>query len=422
MHAVDDLSDALETTRRFLTPVRVGLWLRLAVVVVFVSSLGLGLGPSVFGSDFAVLLEEPTPAVEQPPELEDEPPLEEELPLEELLVAAVVLGAIALILWLCYALVAGIMEFVFIESLRSTEVHVRRSFLENLGRGARLFLFRLGLLLVATVLGAIPVALVAFGEGTITDLSAGWLAAYSLYGFGLYLTYSVLRRFTDEFVAPIMLLEERGVLGAWRRFWGTLTANPAEYVVYLVLFWILLIAVTITAWLIVGMGLFALVVTFGLVIALLVVVLGSIGGLLALPVVLVGFAVGLLFMALVWMPITTYFQYYALLILGDTNAELDLIADQRAAVRADDDHGTGQDGWTSGSESWDDRDPWEDADESDPWEHANGVEDADSSADSDRTDEVDPWRDVDGTETDPWADTNGDTDDGNDDGDDDRSW
>jgi hypothetical protein len=36
---------------------------------------------------------------------------------------------------------------------------------------------------------------------------------------------------------------------------------------------------------------------------------------------------------LVAVPVTTYLRYYALLVLGDTNAEFDLIADRRRAIR-----------------------------------------------------------------------------------------
>ncbi|ELY59987.1 DUF7544 domain-containing protein [Natronolimnohabitans innermongolicus] len=419
MHAIDDLSDALETTRGFLTPVRLGLWLRLAVVVVFVSSLGLGVGPSVFGSDFAVLFEEPT--VEQPPEVEDE--VWEEVPVEELLAAALLVAAVAFVAWLCYALVAGIMEFVFLESLRSTEIRVRRYFGRNLGRGVRLFLFRLGVLIIFAALGALPGAVAAVGDGSITDLSTGLLALYSLYGFGLYLAYSAVRRFTSEFVAPIMLLEERGVLASWRRFWGTLTANLAEYTVYLLLVWFLSIAVTITAWVVVGIGLFALAIAFGFVVVLLLVVGGPLGAVVALPIALFGIACGILFMGLVWAPIATYFQYYALLLLGDTNGDLDLLPDQRAAVRA-----AGAGGGGMGRGSWDDADwsasNWDGSgwggtdgwdDDTDPWADPGDPDDARPADESWRGSEVerrdssdwnadpDPWDDaVDGDETEPW--------------------
>jgi hypothetical protein len=53
--------------------------------------------------------------------------------------------------------------------------------------------------------------------------------------------------------------------------------------------------------------------------------------------------------ALVQVPVVTYFRYYALLVLGDTDADLDLIPERRRAVRAG--SGGGPSGEGSGTES-----------------------------------------------------------------------
>ncbi|MFC7138232.1 hypothetical protein ACFQRB_20685 [Halobaculum litoreum] len=38
----------------------------------------------------------------------------------------------------------------------------------------------------------------------------------------------LIEGFTTVFVVPIMVLEERTVLGAWGRLWPTITANPGS--------------------------------------------------------------------------------------------------------------------------------------------------------------------------------------------------
>lgn len=388
MDAIDDLSDALETTRNFLTPVSLGLWVRLAIVVFFVSSLGMG-GPTAPGGDVGTFTDDPTIEEESPQEIEE---LEEDVPVEEILLLLLILVGIVLILWLLYAIISGVMQFVFIESLRSTEVHVRRYFRANLGNGLRLFLFRLGVTLLAGLLGAGPAIAIALGGG-FDDVSGGLIALYVLYGIGLFLVFSLVQRFTDDFVAPIMLLEGRGVLGAWSRFWSTFTGNWTEYVVYLVLVWILSLAITIAVWFVIAFGVLALLVPFGIVIFLLIFALGEIGMFLAIPIGIVAFLAILLFVALVWTPIATFFQYYALLLLGDTNVDLDLIPDQRAAVRSDGGEPAQRDEtWTGDArdhsertdrdDEWDDdADPWDDSDDTDPW------------SDSDDSDDADPWDD-----------------------------
>ncbi|MXV64192.1 hypothetical protein GS429_19400 [Natronorubrum sp. JWXQ-INN-674] len=361
MDAIDNLSDAIDTTRNFLTPIRLGMWLKLAIVVFFVSSLGFG-GPTIPGGDFGTFADDPAFEDGQAEEFEDE--FGEEFPLEELILGLLIIGGIILVFWLLYAIIAGIMEFVFLESLRESEVHVRRYFSGNLGNGVRLFGFRLGIMLVAGVLGTAPAAAI-YLQGGLGDLSGGLIGLYALYGIGLYLVYSIVRRFTTDFVAPIMLLENRGVIGSWKRFWSTGTGNWAEYAVYLILVWILSLAISIAAVFVVMFGMLALAIPFGIVIFLLIM-LGDIGVLLAVLVGVIAFVVMLLFVALVWTPITTYFRYYALLLLGDTNAEFDLIPDQRAAVRSDGGEPTDDGRWDrDGRDEYDDRQPSDSATDAD---------------------------------------------------------
>ncbi|ELZ14617.1 hypothetical protein C477_20799 [Haloterrigena salina JCM 13891] len=428
MDAIDDLGDAIEASRNFLTPIRLGTWVKLAFVVVFVSSLGFGLSTSVPGSDALSVSGDPTGGGWQ---IEN---LDGAVPTDEVAAIGLALVGLALFAWLCYAFVAAIMEFVFLESLRSDEVRVRRYFAGNVGKGIRLFCFRLGLLLVASGLGAAPTYFVAAGGGSPTDLSPGLFGLYSIYGFALYLGYSVVRRFTEAFVAPIMLLEDRGVIGAWSRFWATLTADWTEYALYLVLFWFLYIAVLISAWIVVGIGLFLLLTPI-VIVTFVLVLLGPIGLLVFVVVGPLSLAAVLLFMGLIWTPIATFFRYYALLLLGDTDDALDFVPEQRAAVRGTDAPAVGRDDhWTGTTDGpsrradrssrdgraiddgdpWAETDPWTDTDGADSWDDSDGV-DSDSGPDrdpwgeaSDSDRESDPWDETDDSSgTDQWDDEAG---------------
>ena len=458
MDAIDDLGDAVGASRAFLTPVRAGTWLKLAAVVVFVSSLGFGLETAIPGSDTLLFTDDPTGGGWQFEGVEEPEGTEGQIPTEQIESVLLALAGLFLLVWLCYAFVAGIMEFVFLESLRSREVRLRRHVAANLRKGSRLFLFRLGLLLFVGALGAAPGYFVAAGEGSLSDLSPGLFGLYTLYGGLVYVGYSIVRRFTDEFVAPIMLLEDRSVVDAWGRFREPLTENWTEYAVYLLVTWILTLAVTIAAWTVVGIGLFVLTIPITIVVFVLVL-LGPIGLLLLFVVGPLLLAVVLLFMGLVWAPITTFFQYYALLLLGDTDDDLDLIPDQRAAIRAPDDTvGFGRtDDWTGtkrgqtrrddrGADeraSWERSDPWTDAegsdtdprsgvtdsDDADPWSEDTDGDGSDPWTEANDGDDVDPWDEgTDSEVDDPWGETDDDIDrDGDggavDDGDDDeRTW
>lgn len=421
MDAIDDLGDAIDVTRDLLFPVRVGLWIKLAIVVLFVA--GIGLGGGLPTTDVGPLTEDPgveEPEFDEPPVDDpaiDDPAVEEppeELPTGALAIVLVVLFAIVL-LWLLFAVISAIMEFVFVESLRSTEVHIRRFFRENLGRGIRLFLFRFGVGVLAASSVVIPALLVVLAVSSV-EAAVGFAVLLLLYAFVVYLLYAVVMRFTSEFVAPVMLLEDRGVLSAWSRFWGTMTSNAAEYVVYLILVWILQLVANIAIGLLWLIGGLLLAIPF-VILFVVLLLLGEIGMLLAIPLAILGFLVFLLFVALVQMPVRTYFQYYALLLLGDTNDELDLIPDQREAVRAgkeergepvDRDAETGPDasdghwGQRTDNETRDDGSPWDDEDDRDElW---------DTGDERDRDDGTD--RDDDGS---GW-------DDGRDEDDEDRGW
>ncbi|SDQ51453.1 DUF7544 domain-containing protein [Natronobacterium texcoconense] len=336
MDAIDDLGDAIDTTRNLLLPIRAGLWLKLAIVVLFVGGMGLG-GGVVTPGEIEPLLEEPEiddPAVDEPAV---EEPVADELPEGvdpgDLLAIAALVLVVLLFLWLLFAVISAIMEFVFVESLRSKEVRILRFGWQNLVRGLQLVLFRLFTLLLV---GGLGIALFLTVGGPILEDFSSTAAAFLLFvlAVALYAPYAIVMRFTSEFVAPIMLLEGRNILSGWSRFWGTVTSDLAEYGVYLILVWILQLVVSIAVSFLLAIA--GLVVAIPFVILVVVLFfLGEIGALLAIPVAILGVLAFLLVVGLVQMPFRTYFQYYALLLLGDTNPDLDLIPDQRAAVRED---------------------------------------------------------------------------------------
>lgn len=321
MDAVDNLGDAIDVTRNFLTPIRASMWLKLAIIVLFVSSLGGGF---------------PAGAPTGDPQVSDagvdEATDELDITADELVLALVMLAVIGLAFWLVLGFIGAILEFVFIKSLVSSEVHVRQYARDNLGRGIHLFGFRVAVSLGAGLLVAGPPVLL-YVSGVGLD-AVGPVTVVAFFGYALLvgLLYAVVRRFTSEFVAPVMLLQERGILDAWRRYWQTLRDNPGEYGVYLVLIWILQFVGQIAAGFVIAIAAIVLAIPF--VIAMFVLfLLGPIGWAIAVFAGIFAFLLFLLLIGLVWTPLETYFKYYALLVLGDTDPELDLIPEQRAAVR-----------------------------------------------------------------------------------------
>ncbi|MDS0298647.1 hypothetical protein NDI76_07825 [Halogeometricum sp. S1BR25-6] len=332
LYALDNVDDALDATRAFLTPVDRTTWVKLALVTLFVGGPGANFG----GSQYSAGGNGGGPGTVPPADFG---------PRAWLLAAGIV--GVVVLLALAFSFVGSVMEFVFVESLRNRTVTVRRYWSRRWRQGARLFGFRvvLGLFtLGAVLLFAAPFALslLGFDAGFVPTGGAllGLLVVLLPVFVVLAVVVSLVDGFTTAFVVPIMLLEDCGVLDGWRRLWPTIPAQWTQYLAYVVagfflsLFGGLLVAV-VTAVLA-----FALLVPFGLLfglgIALLVFVAEPLG-IAALVVFGLCYALAVVAAAaLAQAPVQTYLRYYALLVLGDVDPALDLIPDQRRAVRAED--------------------------------------------------------------------------------------
>lgn len=339
MYAVDNLSDAIDVTRDFLTPVDARTWLKLAVVVLFLS--GISLSPPSVPTGETSTAPGMNPMTEEPV---IQTPSGEPVSMDLLIELAIVLAVVGLLIWLVFALIGALMEFVLVDALRSGTVVVRARMREHLGKGLSLFGFKLVLSLIAAAIVAIPAYMLLAPIGSIegsvdrvTLADVGVLFALAgLVGLG----YALVMRLTTEFVVPVMLREDRGIRGGWRRFWATLRRHPLEYVVYVVLATIVSVVASIAITLLAAIALFVLAIPFA-VLVFLAILTGPLAPVLLVLLAIVAIGTVLLVMALFRMPVVVYVRYYALLVLGDTDPDLDLIPNRREAVRA----GTDWDDW-----------------------------------------------------------------------------
>lgn len=324
-YAIDAVGDAFDAARAFLFPVDAGRWLRLAVVVFFLGGVGGGGGDAVTGALNSSDGNGGEPPVAAPPDVPFD--LQEALPV----VAAV--AAVVAALALLFGLVGSVMRFVLLDALRTDEVRVRRPFRRRLGQGARLFGFTLALgLLFALPLLALGAALVLSGP------NVGFAAAVGLFALGLLgallsVPYGLIVGFTNTFVAPVMVAADCGVLAGWRRFWPTLRREWAQFLAFLVVRFLLGIAVGAA----VGIVASAVAAVVGVVALsgglLATLPFGGVEAALATPAGVAALAVlaavGTAFVSLALLPlripVTTYFVAYELLVLRRANAEFDLL-------------------------------------------------------------------------------------------------
>ncbi|WP_440765952.1 DUF7544 domain-containing protein [Natronorubrum sp. DTA7] len=379
MYAIGTLRDAFAVTKRYLGALSYVGWLKLALVVLFLGGISISI------QFVNVPLEAIAEGVDDPE--------------VRWLAAAVLL--LVLVVYGAFRYLAALLEFVFVESLRSEAIRLRRYGRANLGRALWLLAFRALLWLGLVVALAIPVAAVIVGGdiSEVADLSDGQIALLALSALGIFIGWYAVYTLTTAFAVPIMLQQACGPIAAWRRFVPTLASNWSGMLGYLLIAW----SIGFAFWMLFAMIGFFLTF-FGIIAFVLVALLFEAihPNLLWVAVVLLLFAyLGYQYVvAAIEAPVRSYVRYHALLILGDTDDALDLIPAQRAAVRSDDGTGPVVDRSTG-------RDPRETID----WERgtdADGVGRSGKSASSNRRDTArdDPtwdgsaaWNEQDG-----WAD------------------
>lgn len=335
--ALDDVDDAFEATRAFLLPFDAGRWLRLAVIAFFVGSAGgagAGGGGGGGGSGGGPGTVPGLDGVTFP-----------EVALSDAAVAAgLALVVLVLLVGLAFAAIGAVMEFVLVESLRREAVHLRRFFGRYWRGGLRLLGFRLGvsLLAVAAIAAVLGLGLLATGGPDVVTTPFRLFATLAVavpVVLVVAVTGALVLGLTTDFVVPVMLLEGTTVLGGWRRFWPTLRRTWREYAAYVVVSFLLRLAAGLAVGAVVGVVAVVLVVPLGLVgVAGFLATGGQVGwGLLVgLALLVFVFVLALLAVAaVVAVPVVTYFRYYALLVLGDTEAAFDVVPERRAAIRAD---------------------------------------------------------------------------------------
>ncbi|MBX0322908.1 hypothetical protein EGH21_07685 [Halomicroarcula sp. F13] len=363
LHAIDNIDDAIDATQAFLFPFDLRKWLKLAFVVFFVGGGGSGLnfarslnsfddfgqgptGPNGSGSEFAL-----TGTLDVLPSIADgtlsqfTPPGPELPPgAAEALAGAGIVLLVALLAVALFVLVVGLlsnfMEFVFVQSLVEREVHVRRYFGENVGNGVRLLVFRLVFGLVTLLLagGAFLVLFLVVAGGELANLGPEALVASStllILGFAVFAVVSgVVNGFTTVFVVPLMLQGDHGVVQGWRRLLASIGEHPKQYLAYLALSVVLGIGVGIVGAVAGVVAFVVLLIPFGLAAAALWFALGQglVAGVLA-GLVLALFALAMLVVAnLVKVPLQAFLRYYAMLVLGAIDAEMDPVPEVRADV------------------------------------------------------------------------------------------
>lgn len=341
LYATERIDDAVSLTRSLLLPIDAWLWLKLAVVLFFV---GLGSGGSGTVNVGTNVPSAASAGGTLPGFTFD--PGSVVVSERVVVLAAVVVGGFLLV-GLVAASLGAVMEFVLVAALRDQALQLRQRVRQYARRGLWLFGFRLLLGLVALVVIGGTAALLFWAEFTallsaepIRFTAASVISRALLIG-GVAMLVGIplfaVHGLTTEFVVPVMVKHDEGIRAGWRRFWPRFTGQFRQYGAYLLVAIALRIGTSIAAGVIIG--------TVAVIALLLFGILGVIFGFgaiaagsaivgIAVLVVLFGlFALVVLFLsAVVYIPVTAFHRYHALLVMGDTDDELDILGELRPGL------------------------------------------------------------------------------------------
>ncbi|NVO66143.1 DUF7544 domain-containing protein [Methanofollis tationis] len=309
IHAFTAIDGAVSHTKSLLWPFRAGVWLRLAVISLFIGGFGGGFnffsfpdGGGHAGSGMPVDLFAPGAGF------------------------IFLLIGVILLLALFFGIIGSIFQFVFVDCLTTGEVSLSRTFGMRSGKGLRLFLFQVlfALLMVAAMIVVLlTIFLPVQSVGAPNLLALIILVPAALL---ILVIIGIVLMLTIDFVVPVMIRSDCGVIDGWRHALAFLRpdlVNAAAYVVFKFLLGIVL-------------GLIALVLALiaAAVIAVPLVAVGVVAGIAlgnaAVPVylllLLIGIVVAVPVLLLVQVPFATFLRYYSLGVLGRFSPEYDLLA------------------------------------------------------------------------------------------------
>lgn len=305
-YAFSRLDGAFKRTKSLLWPFRWGIWLRLALIALFIGGVSLpGTSDYNFGEG-------------------DLPPgIEGSLPGILPLVGVIILAALALVL--IWMIVGAVMQFVFVDMLRTGDVHIRPFFGERLGKGLRLFLFEAGFAILL-VLGVAALAVLLFvfsGMGRVPGAPL-LLLVFIPAILVLSLIFGIIFLLTTDFVVPIMIREDCGVIEGWRRLIGVISTNVWQTLLYIILRLVLAFIAGIVQIVLIVLAMMVIAIPFILIgFVFLAAPMANILLLLALliPYLVIAIPVTLLIMV----PFVTFFRYYGLLVLEGLAPEYRLL-------------------------------------------------------------------------------------------------
>ena len=326
--AVESIEEAFEDAKNIITPFNFVKFLKLMVVVLFISGTASGFLGNVVGSVFDGVSQTgmDQASIDLGPEVVSnslnygvnvldqsvETLVGQDLAMQNFGGASIVafILVFGLLIYLVWSVISNIMEFVFVDICSNKDISVLDKFGLHKVKGVKLLGFKILVYLLSLLVVGIGLGTIFLGLNNLTVLILSLVIGVPLVILG-----QLVLMFTTDFAIVQSFKEDKGILSSWNNLLTKIRANPLQSVLYIFLKWALIIGTGILKTV---LGIFVMiplliilavfgVITFG--------VLSVLPGLGIVIGVLLGLAVAILitltFLALN-VPFETFFRYYSI--------------------------------------------------------------------------------------------------------------
>lgn len=162
---------------------------------------------------------------------------------------AVIVFVIVMALWLVTTWLNSRGRFMFLHCVAQNKAEVANPWREFRQHANSLFLFRVVLCIISFVVVAIPVLGIVFlgimtaSETDIAVFSIPGIVMLGLLIFAVSIMLFLVKKFTMDFVVPIMFLRTASCTAGWREFMAILSANKLRLALYLLFQIVIAIAI-----------------------------------------------------------------------------------------------------------------------------------------------------------------------------------
>ncbi len=321
--ALSEIDSAIRRTRDLLWPFRKGIWFRIALIALFIGWGGAGFPQPTWSSGSSTTSDD-LPMVFMP----------EALPDMAGLIIAIVLLIIALAL--LFMLIGSIFQFVFVDCIRTGNVKIREYFSPRAGMGIRLFLFQIGIaVLFLVLLAALIIPLIILAGGLAGSAGGISLVLTLILFFPILIVLAIIvgiiQLITIDFVVPIMIQKDCGVIDGWKEFYSIISRQWMQGIIYLVVRFLAALGAGVVMILLTLLALGIVAIPFALIglFLYLLVQMANLSFLLLLliPYLIIAIPVVLL----ISVPFVTFFRTYSLAVLGRLDSGYALLPEEEQA-------------------------------------------------------------------------------------------